>query len=118
MLNTYALLVAMQTLRTSVDVGTEGSQGIGDRPPTPARFNLPLPLLGVSLTSWQSDSRGAPALMTAEHGTTLCPVTEKWMGQTYTRELFSAIKQEALFTGKWMQGDNPVHDLSLAEVRV
>jgi hypothetical protein len=23
--------------------------------------------------------------MTAEHGTTLCPVTEKWMGQTYMR---------------------------------
>lgn len=38
--------------------------------------------------------------MAAEHGTTLCPVAEKWVGQTYTTELFSAIKHKALFTGK------------------
>lgn len=56
MLNTYALLVAMQTLPASVDVCTEGSQGIGDRSSIPARFDLPLPLMGVSLKSWQSDS--------------------------------------------------------------
>lgn len=66
-----SLLEAVQTTPASVDVCTEGSQEIGDKPSTPARFGLPLPpeVLAVRF------HRGAPTLMTAEHGTTL-PVTE------------------------------------------
>lgn len=53
MLNTAC---GMQTMPASVGVSTEGSQEITDRSSMPARFVLPLPLMGVSLKSWQSES--------------------------------------------------------------
>lgn len=46
----------------------KGSQEIGNKSSTLARFDLPLPpeVLAVRF------HRGAPTLMTAEHGTSLC----------------------------------------------
>lgn len=62
-LNTHTLLVRVQTIPASVDIGTEGSQEVGNKSSTPARFDPPLPpeVLAVRF------HRGAPILMTAEH---------------------------------------------------
>lgn len=106
-MNTYTLLMGTQTIPASVDVSTEGSQEIGDRSSTPARFDPPLPPMGVCFPEVLAGRfhRGAPALTNCRTWShPLCPVTEKWMRETETHNrVVSAIKNEATFTGKWMQ---------------
>lgn len=96
-LNTHSLLEAVQTIPASVDVCTEGSQEIGDKSSTPARFDPPLPpeVLAVRF------HRGAPTLMTAEHGTTLSPSDRRGEGRKCRQQSCFQLKRmnETFFTG-------------------
>lgn len=93
----YSLLEGVQTIPASMDVCTEGSQEIGDKSSTPARFDPPLPpeVLAVRF------HRGVPTLMTAEHGTTpSVPVTEVGEESKCTQQsCFQLKRMNETFTG-------------------